>query len=172
MEKPWTRVHDVRKLARVGRGECSGRACPVARRLLGRQRWDSRHQGLALALTGISGHVHAADLAPGGCGGTLHLGLAISLRPVLPCSKLLPRVPHPMSAALWPVMPPGPGLQNALVTDVSMVQQQQQQQLFPSGGKAAASGPVLPSFLGTPLKLLSPRLADAYFARFSPTPCY
>lgn len=73
----------MRKLAQVGRGEYGGCACPLALRF-GKQSWVSRHQGLALALTGISGHVHAADLAPGGCGGTQHLGLTISLRPALP----------------------------------------------------------------------------------------
>lgn len=36
------------------------------------------------APTGVSGHMHAADLAPGGCGATLHLGLATSPRPALP----------------------------------------------------------------------------------------
>lgn len=76
-------MQDERKLAQVGRGEGSGCACPLARRF-GKQSWVSRHQGLSLALTGISGRVHAADLAPGGCGGTLHLGLTISLRPALP----------------------------------------------------------------------------------------
>lgn len=35
------------------------------------------------APTGVSGHMHAADLAPGGCGGTLHLGLASSYNPAL-----------------------------------------------------------------------------------------
>lgn len=68
--------------------EGSGCASPLAWRF-GKQSWVSRHQGLALVPTGISGHVQA-----GGCGGPLHLGLTISLRPALP-EGLVP------SLSLW-----------------------------------------------------------------------
>lgn len=73
------------------------------------------------------------------------------------------------SAALWPVMPPGPGLQKALVTGRGLGPAAAD---FLTSGKAAAGCPVLLLVLGLPLKLLSQRLANAYFPRFFPIPRY
>lgn len=73
------------------------------------------------------------------------------------------------SAALWPVMPPGPGLQKALVTGRGLSPAAAD---FLTSGKAAAGCPALQLVLETPPKLLPQRLANADFARLSPIPCY